>query len=54
MIYNQFKLADTFSNKPLSSFHLAEGPGGFIEDENNFPDPDSSARLNFQWNLATR
>ena len=26
-----FNLLDTFSESPLKSFHVAEGPGGFIE-----------------------
>ena len=30
-ISNFYKILDSFSNKPIKSFHLAEGPGGFIE-----------------------
>lgn len=30
-IYNTFKLADIFNKKNINTFHLAEGPGGFIE-----------------------
>lgn len=30
-IYNVFKLDDDYRNKHIDSFHLAEGPGGFIE-----------------------
>lgn len=28
---NYFELLSEFNNKPIKSFHLAEGPGGFIE-----------------------
>jgi 23S rRNA U2552 (ribose-2'-O)-methylase RlmE/FtsJ len=30
-ISNFYKILDSFNNKPVKSFHLAEGPGGFIE-----------------------
>ena len=30
-IYNTFKLGDLYKKKAINTFHLAEGPGGFIE-----------------------
>ena len=30
-MYNTFNLSEFFLNKNIQSFHLAEGPGGFIE-----------------------
>ena len=30
-LYSIFKLSDIFYNKNINTFHLAEGPGGFIE-----------------------
>ena len=30
-IYNLFKFGDLYKKKSINTFHLAEGPGGFIE-----------------------
>ena len=30
-IVNHFSILDTYNGKPLKTFHIAEGPGGFIE-----------------------
>lgn len=30
-IFNTFNILDNFKNKNIKTFHLAEGPGGFIE-----------------------
>ena len=30
-MYNLFKIEDLYKNVEIKSFHLAEGPGGFIE-----------------------